>query len=412
MNKPEFSKDFFISNRQRLRELFSGTAPIVITSNGVLQKTGDTNFPFEQDSSFWYLTGLDDPDLILVMDKGKEYLIVPQRSAIHDAFDGVINAELLTKKSGVKTILSESEGTKQLNGRLKKVKHVATLGAAPSYVASIGMYTNPARARLVARLKEANPSIKLLDLREHIARLRVIKQDIEILAIKQAIDITIDTLKEVSKPTKLSKYEFEYQLEADITAGFRSRGAQGHSFPPIVASGKQACVIHNMDNNAQMRSVDLVTLDVGAEVNHYAADITRTISLNRKASSRQKAVHQAVLEVQNYAFGLLKSGALLRDNEQLIEAFMGEKLREIGLIKSITTESVRKFYPHSASHFLGLDVHDVGNYSEPLEAGMVVTCEPGIYIHKEGIGVRIEDDVLITSDGIEILSSSLPRLLE
>ena len=412
MNKVQFKKEFFISNRQRLRELFSGTAPIVITSSGVLQRSGDSNYQFEQDSNFWYLTGIDDPDLILVMDKGKEYLITPERSKVHDAFDGVISNDYLTKRSGIETIVGETAGMKQLNSRIKKVKHVATLAAPPAYIESIGLYTNPARSRLIDRLKAEKPDLQLLDLRAHLMHMRAIKQPEEMLALRQAINITIDTIKEVTRKNRLPKYRFEYQLEADITAGFRARGASGHSFLPIVASGKDACVIHNTNNNESIKKADLVTIDVGAQVSHYAADITRTISVNRHPTNRQKVVYQAVKDVQDYALTLLKPGTILRDYEKQIEEFMGEKLREIGLIKSITHESVREYFPHGTSHFLGLDVHDVGNYEEPLQPGMVVTCEPGIYIHKEGIGVRIEDDVLITEDGIEILTARLPRSID
>src|SRR5690606_4788889 len=159
-----------------------------------------------------------------------------------------------------------------------------------------------------------------------------------------------------------------------------------------------ACVIHNMDNNDPIKTGDLLVLDVGAEVENYSADITRTLAPGGKASKRQKAVYAAVLAVQDYAFSLVKPGALLKDNEQKVEQFMGEKLRELGLIKSIDRDSVRQYFPHATSHFLGLDVHDVGDYSQPLAPGMVLTVEPGIYISDEAIGVRIEDDLLVTAD--------------
>jgi Xaa-Pro aminopeptidase len=155
----------------------------------------------------------------------------------------------------------------------------------------------------------------------------------------------------------------------------------------------------------------LLILDVGAEVEHYAADITRTFSLSGRPSSRQQAVHAAVSEVQQYAFSLLKPGVMMREYEQQIEQFMGEKLRELGLIKTIEHDEVRKFYPHATSHFLGLNVHDVGEYDRPFEAGEVLTVEPGIYIQQEGIGVRVEDDVLLTPNGIKILTDKLPRAL-
>jgi Xaa-Pro aminopeptidase len=406
----EFGSDFFAGNRERLRQLFTGTAPIVLTAYGQQQRAGDEAYPFKQDGSFWYLTGVDEPDVILVMDKGREYLIVPKREAVIETFDGAIDVAELSRRSGIKDVLNEKEGWKQLEARLKKVRHVATVAAPPAYIDFYGMYTNPARRRLITRIKEISPHAELLDLRQHLSRMRMVKQPVELSALQQAIDITNDTLKEVTKPAKLLKYAYEYELEADITRGFRRRGSQDHAFSPIVAGGIRACTMHHTANDAALASDELVILDVGASYNHYQADIARTISLNGKPSRRQQQVHEAVAQAQDYAYSLLKPGVQLRDYEKQMEAFVGEKLRELGLIKSITHEGVRDhFFPHATSHFLGLDAHDAGDYDEPLRPGVVLTVEPGIYIRSEAIGVRIEDDVLITEDGCEVLSKKLPR---
>jgi len=403
-----FTSDFFAGNREKLRQLFTGTAPIVVTANGLLQRGGDSTYPFEQDASFWYLTGIDDPDIVLVMDKAREYLIVPHREETRVAFDGAVDENHASRVSGVQTIYDEKEGWRQLSGRLKRARHVATLAPAPAYVEAHGLYANPARASLVQKMKDVNGALELLDLNQHLARLRSVKQAPELAAIQEAIDITIATLKDVTKPAKLAKYAYEYELEADIFQGFRKRGAAGHSFEPIVASGARACTLHNVANNGRLSADELVVLDVGAAVDHYAADITRTVSLS-SPGKRQQAVFDAVLEVQAFAFELMKPGAHVRENEEKIEHFMGEKLRELGLIKTIGHDEVRHFYPHATSHFLGLNVHDIGDYGRPLEPGMVLTVEPGIYIHDEAIGVRIEDDVLITKHGAKILSGRLPR---
>ncbi len=405
-----FSSEFFAGNRERLRQLFTGTAPIVVTANGLLQRGGDSSYPFQQDANFWYLTGIDEPDITLVIDKAKEYLIVPSRGETRVAFDGSIDAEQLTRISGVQTVLDDKDGWRQLEARLRRAKHVATLSPPPAFIEDHGLYTNPARAQLVARMKQASDEVELLDLSQHMGLLRVIKQPEELAAIQRAIDVTIDTIKEIIRPSSLAKYAHEFEVEADLTRGFRKRGANGHAFEPIVAGGERACTLHNVSNNGALSSDELLLLDVGAESNHYAADITRTVSLG-EPSRRQQAVFKAVLEVQEFAFGLLKPGTFMRDNEQQIEHFMGEKLRELGLIKSIDHDEVRKYYPHATSHFLGLNVHDIGDYSRPLEPGMVLTVEPGIYIADERIGVRIEDDVLITADGYEVLTARLPRQL-
>lgn len=402
----DFTSEFFRGNRDRLRTLFTGKAPIVLTANGLLQHAGDSTFAFKQDSNFWYLTGIDQPDIILVMDKDKEYLIVPRREAVREAFDGAVDYSELQAISGVKEVVDDAEGWKRLANRIKKVKHVATVAPPPTYIDVFGFYTNPARAQLVGRLKEANPKIELLDLRQHLAVMRMVKQAPELAALQSAIDITIRTLKEVQR--KLPKYGNEYEVEAAITYGFRRRGATGHAFTPIAAGGKNASTIHHIDNNSPLGDHELMLMDVGAEVSNYAADITRTYARGT-ATKRQKAVHAAVLETQTFAMDQLRPGVTIREYEKTVHHFMGEKLRELGLIKSIEPEAVHKYYPHATSHSLGLDVHDAADYERPLEPNMVLTVEPGIYIPEEGLGVRIEDDVLITTDGVINLTSKLPR---
>ncbi|MEK7153821.1 MAG: aminopeptidase P family protein [Patescibacteria group bacterium] len=414
MSNVVFDSSFFTNNRERLRQLFTGTAPIVIAANGLLQQASDEPYALHQDRNFWYLTGIDEPGVVLVMDKGKEYLIVPPREVVREQFDGAVNFDTLGRVSGIQTILYEKEGWKQLEARLKKVQHVATLGANPRFIDFLGMYTNPARADLIQRMKDTNPSLELLDLRTHLSRMRMFKQEVELAAIQEAIDITVSTLKEVLRPKQLAKYAYEYEIEADLTRGFRRQGGAGllgHAFPPIVASGERTCTMHHIQNSAPLVTGEVLILDVGAQSGSYASDIARTVVLGGHPSRRQQLVYDAVLEAQEYAFSLLKPGLIVRNYEKQMEEFIGEKLRELGLIKTIEREAVRRFFPHATSHFLGLDMHDAGDYDHPLEPGAVLTVEPGIYIPEESIGVRIEDDVLITAEGVKVLSRNLPRLL-
>ena len=411
MTNVTFESSFFVSNRERLRQLFTGTAPIVITANGSLQMAADEAYPFHQDRSFYYLTGLNEPGLILVMDKGKEYLIVPPRETVIEQFDGAIDFDDLRRRSGIQTIVYEKEGWKQLSSRVKKVQHIATVGAAPRFIDYLGMYTNPARAELQQRMKEINPNLELLDLRTHLGRMRMVKQPVEVAAMQRAIDITIDGIKDIFRPKQFLKYEHEYEIEADLSRNFRRSGAQGHSFSPIVASGPRSCTMHHVLNNAPLVSGEPLIVDVGAQYEFYAADLARTVAVGNTASRRMQQVYAAVCEAQDYAYTLLKPGVKMREYEQQMEDFIGEKLRELGLIKSIEHEKVRHYFPHATSHFLGLDTHDGGDYDHPLEAGVILTVEPGIYIPEEGIGVRIEDNILITEDGNINLSVRLPREL-
>jgi Xaa-Pro aminopeptidase len=399
---------FFKENRERLRTLFTGTAPIVITANGLLQRNNDTNYLFRQDSTFWYLTGLNEPDLVLVMDKGKEYLIAPERDEHRAAFDGAIDYSELTAHSGIEQVLDTKTGWKQLGARLKRVKHIATLAAPAPYVVQHGLYTNPSRARLIEAIKTYNDAIELLDLRPHVTRMRMIKQPAEIDAIQQAIDLTAQTLTKLQK-RGWDKFSYEYEVEAAITGAFRKAGAN-HAYLPIVAAGVNACTLHYIQNNGPITDGSLLLLDVGAEVHNYAADITRTYAVG-EPTKRQQQVNDAVLAVQEFATASLKIGIDMKQYEESVVQFMGEKLRELGLVKSIEDEAVRKYYPHATSHFLGLDVHDIADYERPLEEGTVLTVEPGIYIPEEGIGIRIEDNILMEADGPRVLSSKLPAVL-
>jgi Xaa-Pro aminopeptidase len=405
-----FTADFFTQNRKRLRQLAKTDAPIVIAANGLLQQGADSTYAFSQDASFWYLTGIDDPDLILVMDEEDEYFIVPERDANRQAFDGVISNDMLRNRSGVATVYVGDAGWAKLHEHLSAKLQMATLAAAPAYIEHYGMYTNPARAHMLAKIQQQNPTVELIELSVILSGMRMIKQKPEIQAIQKAISITATAIKDAVKPQKLQKYDYEYEIEAELSRGFRKRGATGHAFEPIVANGERACTLHNVANNGLLNKQELTVIDVGAEVEHYAADITRTVSI-AQPSKRQKSVHEAVLDVQQYAFSLLRPGVLLKEYEQKIEQYMGEKLIALELIFENTHDNVRAYYPHSTSHFLGLNVHDTGLYDQPLQKGTVLTVEPGIYITDENIGIRIEDDVLITKDGIKVLSEKLSRAL-
>lgn len=403
-----FSAEFFANNRARLRDLASDKGPIVITANGLLQRSADTAMSFRQDSNFWYLTGCSLPDLVLVMDNQKEYLIIPSRDANRMAFDGRIDVDLLSDRSGIDTVIDEYEGWKKLSALLINSKQIATLVAPPPYIVQYGFYTNPARSKLVKRIKQCNPQLEIKDLRETFAKIRMIKHPAEISAIQMAIDITVGAFQDVYK--HLADYSYEFEIEADLGSYFRKNGARGHAYQSIVASGANACTLHYIDNSHTLIGQNLLLIDAGAEVEMYAADITRTIALT-KPDIRTKMVYEAVKQAQKYAFSLLKPGIKLANYEKAMQKHLGDKLKEVGLIKKVSKDSVRQFVPHSISHFLGLDVHDVADYNISLQAGMVLTVEPGIYIPNESIGVRLEDDVLITKNGVKVLSNRLPKQL-
>lgn len=405
----DFTVGFFAGNRARLRERAGLSAPIVLTGNGWLQRNGDVTFKFRQDSSFWYLTGIAEPDIILVMDADEEYLILPGRDLVREAFDGVVTPEMLTQRSGVERVYDEVEGWKRLGKRLKRAKEFATFEAHPAYIDFHGFYSNPSRSMLASKVHEHNPSIGLVDIRAHAMWLRARKQDCELAAIRKAVDVTVDTLAMLFERDRLRSYAYEYEIEADLTREFR-RAQCDHAFDPIVSSGARACQLHNMANNGKLGSDELLVMDVGAEYGMYAADVARTVALGTP-SKRQQEVFDAVCAVQDFALAMLKPGTVNVDYEKEVERFMGDKLMELGVTRQNDRETVRRYFPHATTHFLGLDAHDVGDYRAPMEAGMAMVCEPGIYIPEEGIGVRIEDSLVITDTGHDVLSAKLPRAL-
>lgn len=396
---PQLQADFFAGNRQKLRKLFSGTAPIVITGNSYIQKSGDTVFPFRQDNNFLYLTGIDEPGLTLVIDGVHEYIILPLKNPRREVFDGAIDEQHLQRISGIEEFLSYEDGWKKLSKKLKRVKHLATLQPPAAFIEPLQMFTNPARKTLVDTLISQNSSLQILDLQSMFVRMRSIKSAEEIAVIEYATSKTEELFKILQK--KIGIYQNEREIAAEVLHFAQSNGLS-LGYDSVIAGGVNATTLHYVQNNQPLLPKMPVLLDIGLSYLHYSADITRTICAS--PSKRYTQVDEAVRAVYDFALTKLKPGVLFGDYEKEVEHFMGEKLRELGLIGTINTEEVRKFYPHSTSHFLGLDVHDVGDYTEPLAPGMVLTVEPGIYIKNEGFGIRFENDIVITETGNRVLS--------
>ena len=396
------SAEFFIDNRARLRKLFPGKAPIILTGNYLLQKSADIAYPFVQDSNFWYLTGLEEPGLSFVIDNDKEYIILPPYNKGRENFDGKIDIEMLKHNSGIPEVYDYDEGWKILGKKISKVKHVATISPASDYIEPILMFTSPSRKKLIEKIKSYNEQLDLIDLKPHLINLRSQKSELELRFIKSAINDTARLYKVFQKKLKDAKNETDLRTSALV---FMAKNQLEFAYEPIIGSGINAVTVHYIKNNSPISDEDLILIDAATKYGKYCADITRTVSKN--PSKRQIAVYQAVLDVQEFAISLLKPGILLHDYEEEVCKFMGEKLRELGLIKTIDTESVRQYYPYLTSHFLGIDTHDAGDHDAPLLPGMVLTVEPGIHIAEEKIGVRLEDIVLITENGNEILSSKI-----
>lgn len=400
---PTLSTSFFVQNRATLRAKCKQCLPLIIAGNGLMQRTSDTTYAFSQDSNMWYLTGLDIPDIVLVITDDEDYLIVPERSEVRMAFDGMPDDAFIAARAGITRVLDDGKGWEHTHGLLSTTKRVGYLKPMLPYESAHGFYANPARRRVAEKIRRRNPHIELEDIRPVLAGMRCIKQTEELQCLEAAVSITKETIAELRASVDYKTMRYEYEIEAAITHGFRRRGATGHAYNPIIAAGKNATTLHYDKNNALITGNELIVADVGAQVEHYAADITRTLSLHTP-SKRQQAVYDAVADIQKQVMQLFKPGAYLRDIEHATVQLIGEHLHKLGFLKLDANEKVtRRYYPHSVSHFLGLDVHDVGDYNQPLTPGMVLTCEPGIYIPEEGVGVRIEDDLVITDQGHRVL---------
>jgi Xaa-Pro aminopeptidase len=396
MNK--ITKDFHIYNRKRLCEAVPNTV-IVLAAHSLLQYSADTAYPFRQDSSFWYFAGVDEPDLLFVLDTTKDEatLLLPEKNEYQNQWDGEFDKAELVKKSGIAKILPHSELTNILKSAKKTKKNVGYLKPLEIIVEPYGFYANPARRKLSELLTQN--SNELTDIRLAVARLRQIKQPIEIDLIQEAIDITGVSLRAIKD--NLLSFKNEADLQNKLTAEFYSRGAQGHGYEPIIASAESAATIHYNRNNKPIKNNSFLLLDVGASFSRYSADISRTWAVGQ-ITKRQKDIHFAVVELQNRAYEILKPGVYIREYQKQME-----KLTQAAM-KKLQCSNANERYPHGFSHFLGLDVHDAGDYESALEAGAVITVEPGIYIPSEGIGVRIEDNILITKNSIKILSENIP----
>lgn len=394
--------DFFKGNRRLLSQAVNKKI-IILSAYNQTQRSNDSASSFEQEASFWWLTGIDMPDWRLVIESKKSWLVAPDIREQRIIFDGALSWDKAKMISGVDEVISAEEYRLLIGELAKKYDTVFTIGKDP-HEKQYDFSVNPAPEHLRKELKKSFTNIK--DCRPELARLRAIKQPEEIASMKKAIALTVDAFKAVKK--RLSGFEYEYEVEAEFSYHFRKNGAKGHAYEPIVAGGKNACTLHYIQNQDPLNKNELLLLDIGARVDGYPADITRTYQLG-EATKHQKQVHAAVESAHKEIISLLKPGLSVIEYQEKVDEVMKRKLTELGLLKK--PGDYRKYFPHAISHGLGVDVHDALGRPTEFKEGMVLTVEPGIYIPEEGIGVRIEDDILVTKDGHENLSAALPTSL-
>lgn len=395
--------DFFAANRRRLCEVI-GEGIVVVTAYTQLQRSNDTAFRFEQEANFWWLTGIEAPDWNVIIDasRGQAWLVMPEVDDVHALFDGSLSAEVAQQQSGVEQLITMREAEALLRELAARQPIAWTIGA-DARAEHYDFVVNPALAALEQRLKGLFGEVR--SLRRELARLRAIKQPAEIAAMERAIGVTVDAFEAVR--SQLSTFQHEYEVEAEFSYLFRRHGAPGHAYDPIVAGGGRACTLHYTVNNQPLQAGELLLLDIGARVSGYAADITRTYAFG-EPTSRQRAVHAAVQQAHQEIIRLLEPGLSVRAYHDRVDDIMKRALVELGLMRDETDDaSYRQYFPHAISHGLGVDVHDSLGGPDVLMEGMVLTVEPGIYIPEEAIGVRIEDDILITANSARNLSAAL-----
>lgn len=384
------------TRRNKVVEQLPLNSLVFVFSGKTQKKSADAHFPFEVNRNFYYLTGIDEEEAILVLfnDQGitKEYLFIRDVDPAIEKWNGFyITSEQAKSTSGVSTIAYLSSFESMLSRILSRSKvdvvAVDHERVNQSDSASIGeIFAQDIQQKWLLPVVNAYPII---------AALRTIKDDYEIEKIKQAIDVTNDAFLSMIKHTEPGK--FEYQLQAEFEVVLKRNNAKP-SFDMIVAASDRACILHYISNQEKVEDNALILCDMGANLDHYCSDISRTFPSNGKYSSKQRELMNVVLEAMGRVIDAAQPGTTLRELNNIVIRYYQDRLVELGYISSV--KEVSDVYYHGVSHFLGLDVHDVGQLENmPLQEGHVITVEPGVYLAKEKIGIRIEDNLLITKDG-------------
>lgn len=398
--------DFYIDNRKRLMDPLSDESIVIVYSGNMMYKTGDETYPFTPNRNFFYLTGIDRDNMILVMIKSKqtcrEKLFIENNDPVLSRWIGEkLSHEEAEKLSGITNIQSIDSFEKSLH------YDIASLLQPKVWLDFQRRGWQEAvtwEQTLHISLSIKYPYITPRHIGPAIHALRRIKQPEEIKLIEKAIDLTHQGLTELV--THCQPGMMEYELEAYFDFILRKNGVTDKAFKTIAACGKNAATLHYCDNCAVSGESDLLLLDLGAQWEYYSADITRTIPVCGHFSNTQKTLYQIVLDTQQAVIDRIKPGLLFEELNKTARKELLKGLQTIG--KCQNDSDLQEFYYHGVSHYLGLDTHDVGQ-RDVLEPGMVITVEPGLYFRDENIGIRIEDDVLITQKGYQILSCKIPK---
>lgn len=417
MRYQPIASGFFIENRQKLASLLEPGSIAVFQSNDIMPTSADGTMPFVQDADLYYLTGIDQEETILVIfpdfpdPKLREILFLKQTSEQIAIWEGhKYTKEEGRSVSGIDTILWTDEFDHTFNTLMAQAQQVY-LNSNQHIRAVIEVETR--NARFNKWCKKRYPLHNYRKAAPLMHQLRAIKSTQEIDRITTACSITEMGFRRVLDFVKPGVFEFE--IEAEYLHEFISNRSNGFAYAPIIASGANACVLHYIDNDQPCKDGDVLLMDVGASYAWYNADMTRSIPVNGRFSERQRNVYQAVLRVMQEAMKLLVPGNTIAEYHKEVGLIMQSELVALGLLDKTDIKNqdpalpaYKKYFMHGTSHHLGLNVHDVGNIYRPFEPGMVFTVEPGIYIRDEGLGIRLENNVVILENGLSDLMESIP----
>tara|TARA_B100000214_G_scaffold17026_1_gene11532 strand:+ start:641 stop:1942 length:1302 start_codon:yes stop_codon:yes gene_type:complete len=421
----------YSERRSKLASKVLDDSAIIVSSAAVKTRVSDTDYAYRQDSNFYYLSGYEEPESLLLIRPSKEeqfIIFCRDRDPLREQWDG-----FRTGQEGA-IELYDADASYSINSLdqimpnlLEGIKNIYFSMSAPSNVdLKITHWLEEIRKNTRAG---AEPPQNLLSLDSILHEMRLIKEDPEMDLMKKAADITTEA--HIRAMQAVTPGMFEYQLEAEYLYAFNKNGARSPAYNSIVGGGNNSCILHYVENNAELNDGDLVLVDAGCEYQYYASDVTRTFPVNGKFSPEQKEIYSIVLEAHKQSMEQAQPGNKWNLMHEKSVEIIVEGLLSIGLLKGSKEENIEKgtyskFYMHRIGHWLGMDVHDVGSYKNDgdwreLEEGMVMTIEPGIYVLDnledvedkwKGIGVRIEDNVVITDSGFEVLTPDVPRTIE
>lgn len=408
MKYDRIDKQLYIRNRAKFTAQMQPSTLAVFNSNDIYPVSADSTMPFQQHRDILYLSGVDQEESVLVIfpdctnEKHREVLFLRETSELIAVWEG----EKLTKEeafhvSGIRTVYWLNQFPTIFKQMMAEANGVY-LNTNEHLRANTEVETR--EDRFIKQLKKDFPAHQVHKSAPIMHKIRSVKDQIEIDLMQKACNITEAGVRRLLGFVKPGVWE--YEIEAELAHEFLRNRSKGFAYTPIIASGKNACVLHYIENNKQCQDGDVILLDVGAEYANYSSDLTRCLPVSGRFTDRQKQVYNAVLHVKKEAEKLLVPGTMMAEYHKEVGNIMEGQLVKLGLIDQTDIKNqnpdwpaYKKYFMHGTSHFLGLDTHDVGLWNEPIKAGMVFTCEPGIYIPEEGLGIRLEDDLVVMESG-------------